>query len=395
MQPLRLTIPGEFYDSQIYAGRLHLWEVDHSIRTYNWDELIDSLAVPENLNLAVQCGFRRSDYLYGSQWDLIFQDKDIRSTITKKFSRLATHSLEMSSSHLTKALVDHQSNPINFPHSDSVIYGGRLYVAGQKGVWRTSCNKGNRHAISTRPNRIWDCPILSIAAAYGSLALSAGDEGLYEQNISDHDPWWAKDDDASDPKQLSATHSSSSHWTYYSVFSSSYKHSGYLADFDKESAQTADDPRFRKRVFRETISAEDIFHSKAYSWGVQDKLCQFLNGELKVIRYSPWYDGEQFEELPNLELSHEKGGFVSAESSTFGYIVEFDGGLSVVESDGSEFWIKGEPVSWRVFPKSKHYANHLHVIYDDRLVIYSFNSDYFVDQDEKIAGIKFNPRTRG
>jgi hypothetical protein len=49
--------------------------------------------------------------------------------------------------------------------------------------------------------------------------------------------------------------------------------------------------------------------------------------------------------------------------------------------------IPGEPVNWRVFPRSKHYANHLHVVYDDRLEVWSFNHDYFLDQKKKRLGI--------
>jgi len=48
----------------------------------------------------------------------------------------------------------------------------------------------------------------------------------------------------------------------------------------------------------------------------------------------------------------------------------------------------GEPVNWRIFPRSKHYENQLHIIYNDRLEIISFNHDYFVNQNEKWAGIE-------
>ncbi len=43
---------------------------------------------------------------------------------------------------------------------------------------------------------------------------------------------------------------------------------------------------------------------------------------------------------------------------------------------------------WRVFPRSDHYSNQLHIIYDDRLEIVSFVHDYFVDQSSKLSGFK-------
>ena len=36
-----------------------------------------------------------------------------------------------------------------------------------------------------------------------------------------------------------------------------------------------------------------------------------------------------------------------------------------------------------------NYENHLHVILDDRIEIYSFNHDYFLNQEDKEIGIEF------
>ncbi|UOX33953.1 hypothetical protein LXD69_00205 [Flavobacterium sediminilitoris] len=36
-----------------------------------------------------------------------------------------------------------------------------------------------------------------------------------------------------------------------------------------------------------------------------------------------------------------------------------------------------------------NYENHLHVIFDESIDIYSFNQDYFLDQDDKSIGIQF------
>ena len=67
---------------------------------------------------------------------------------------------------------------------------------------------------------------------------------------------------------------------------------------------------------------------------------------------------------------------MSAKVALFGTVVEFDSGLVVLTSDGNRHRVAGEPVSWRVFPRSRHYEDHLHVIYDDRLEVHSFNHDY-------------------
>jgi hypothetical protein len=65
-------------------------------------------------------------------------------------------------------------------------------------------------------------------------------------------------------------------------------------------------------------------------------------------------------------------------------------------SDGTYYNIPGEASRVRIFPRSLNYENHLHVILDDRLEIYSFNNDYFVDQKSKDFGFAFRqPKTFG
>ena len=61
----------------------------------------------------------------------------------------------------------------------------------------------------------------------------------------------------------------------------------------------------------------------------------------------------------------------------------------MMDSNLKNVWLSGEPINWRVFPRSKFYENHLHIVYPDRLEILSFNDDYFVDQEKKKAGIRY------
>jgi hypothetical protein len=81
MQPLKLTIHGEFLDTQLYQGRLYLFGCDGSIQGLDWDALIDDWDVPEETKLAMTCAFTRSDYLYGNKWDLFFKDREARELI--------------------------------------------------------------------------------------------------------------------------------------------------------------------------------------------------------------------------------------------------------------------------------------------------------------------------
>jgi hypothetical protein len=90
-----------------------------------------------------------------------------------------------------------------------------------------------------------------------------------------------------------------------------------------------------------------------------------------------------------LQLPPWKGEVISGRVAHFGVIIEFEDKIVVLPSKGDPITFEGEPVNWRVFPTSKHYGNQLHIVYEDRIEIISFNHDYFVDQRSKLAGLEY------
>jgi len=171
MQPLKIVIEGSYYDTQIYSGRLYLWCDDGSIRIIDWDRLLDSISVKQNLRLALKCGFQRSDYLYGNRWDLIFDDQEVRNLIINKFLEQGERPIIIPENLLLSTEIKHQENPIPFPHSDLLIYYQKLYVASPEGIFSTSCSKKNRYPVSRRMSKLWDAPVLGISASYSTLSL--------------------------------------------------------------------------------------------------------------------------------------------------------------------------------------------------------------------------------
>lgn len=145
--------------------------------------------------------------------------------------------------------------------------------------------------------------------------------------------------------------------------------------------------------FEKVLSANEIFERSGYSWGIQDKLCQASDGVVRVVRYVPEEQSpdERLTRLGDIEFPEEFGGVVSGSVALFGTVVECDNGLLALLSTGTTFELPEEPVNWRVFPLSRHYENQLHVIYEDRLEVYSFNEDYFVDQRTKMSGLTYQP----
>ena len=194
-------------------------------------------------------------------------------------------------------------------------------------------------------------------------------------------------------------------WAFYSIYGSSHVGTSYLASFAMRSDDAYHAP---VRKFQRLVTDEEIFHGRGYSWGNRDRLYQAENGRVKVCSFLPDWgktpastpagglslgDGI-LEPLEDIQLAAWKGAIVSGAVALFGVVVECENAIVVAQSDGTVTTLPDEPVNWRVFPRSKHYENQLHVVYSDHLEIYSFNQDYFVDQRRKRAGFTFQPRKR-
>jgi hypothetical protein len=429
VRPLKLVFPGEYWDSQIYAGRLYLFSRKGSILTVDWDSLISGWPVHRDARLALEVAFRQSDYLYNARFRLLLQDRQVKDLLRRKFDLLASQRLEVSSRRLKSALVSEQPNPFPFPHADSAIYNQRLYVGASSGVFDAGCNKKTKYGVAMRAARRFDAPAFAIAPSYGTVAVAAGQDGLFSV------PVFADIALGGFEEPLLTQHCSSCAWAYYSIYGSSHIAGGKLAAFRKELATWDEDraigflesteeadpsapppegrlvqpapwdraqwgtvvgrpPRFRReprvvRTFEGAIAESEIFgNGVGYSWASQDKICLALDGRVSVVRYRPWEKEPalRLQPLGSINLRAWKGGVVSGGVALFGTVIECENAIVVITSDESTTTIAGEPVNWRVFTRSKHYENQLHVIFDDRLEMYSFNHDYFVDQDSKRSG---------
>jgi hypothetical protein len=390
MQPLKMIIPGRYWDSFIYKGRLYLFGVDGAIRSIAWSDFISSWKVSVDTRIAFVCAFQRSDYLYSSEVQDLLIDPEIRTVMKGKFERLSRTQLHATEKMLMAAEKGCQDSPCPFPHADLEIYQDRLYVGSASGLFEATCNKKTKYPISTRPEKKWDGPVLGLSASYGALAMAAGREGLFELDLG----YGAYNANRQNPTQLSDSSCRDCGWAYFSVFASSDS-SGYFAEFSKWRDGVYN--REATRHFEKVESAAQIFGSDGYCWGTQDKLCQAVANAIKVVKYEPWAPEpvKRIQEFGTVRFDPWKGEVISAATANFGVIVELENAIVVFPSEGKPVTLPGEPVNWRVFPRSRHYENQLHVIYEDHLQILSFNQDYLVNQNEKLLGTcVFSRQTR-
>jgi hypothetical protein len=194
--------------------------------------------------------------------------------------------------------------------------------------------------------------------------------------------------------QVSPKHSSFANWNFSSIYSSSYVEDSYLLAFDwvNDSDSQSSEKTYE---FRKSVSQSDIFNEPGLSWGLQEKIYKLSKGKLDIVRYKQKDIGKQeyqknFHQLGVFDLDGINDNIVSGGVALFGVVIECDNSLLVIQSDEFSYTIDGSVTRWRVYPRSKKYLNHLHVIHEDRLEVYSFNHDYFVQQRNKKLGIKYD-----
>jgi hypothetical protein len=378
MQAIKLTIPGLYWDSQIYAGFLYLFGVAGEITVLNWNKVVSMLPVADDLRIARDTAFRQSDLLYSWGARQLTIDPEVRLILIRKFERLAKLDLSID---VSKNKPVTQDNPMPFPHSDSDIHYHTLFIGAQSGLFASRCSGASKKPVNDS-ERQWDAPVFDLSASYRTVALAAGEEGLYEYNLNNLTQ-----------VRVAQKHCTTCDWAFYSVYGSSHLESGFLASYERVEAN--EPSRRRKkfiRKFERLIPSDDLFHrpdNHGFSWGAQDKLYYYKDGVIDILRYIPRpKKGQQrFESLGEIRFQEWKGDVVSARVAAFGTVIECDNALIIVQSDGETSTLPGEPVNWRVFPKSEHYTNQLHIIYEDRLEIISFFHDYFTDQQSKVSGI--------
>ena len=401
MQPLKITIQGDYYDCQIYRGRLYLWTFDGELKVCDWNEIVYSFIKKETDKIALTFSFLDGNYLYKTSLIELFKDKDFKKLLLKKFKGVENKSFTITEKKLDKYLLGKQDTPSGILPIDTEIYSNKLFFIHEQGLYSSSAHraKSEKYLVSSRPKKIWDCNLLSIKAnKYPQLALSGGDEGLFELNMAKSQPKNLERVENRAPiYQISKDHSSYSNYSYLNIYNTSLVENSFLATFKWDINESIyGQPKF-SRNFDEKISADTLFKSKSkrhlVSWGVADKIYQARNGGFDIIKYNnyanPEKGQEKFKKLQSVDLHAWKGKITNGGSAYFGNIVECENALVILLSDGTIKTIPGPITRWRVYPRSLNYENHLHVILDDKIEIQSFNQDYFLNQEEKTIGIQF------
>lgn len=384
MKPLTINVEGKYVDSYLYSGVLYLFNNDATVSKVDWRRLIREKFCDPESSVAIRCAFSNSDYLYGDKFSFVFQDEEIKKVVQDRFRNLPKTRIDLSLSEIAGYIYSKIDYSEIFPHADFSISGGRIFASSLDGVWRGK-QSGKQEELFEDSEKIWDCPANTVSPSGGRLAVAAGEEGLFEAPIDGEIPVFEK-------HNLSKKHSSSCSRSYESIYSSSPIGGGYLASFDsKKIIDIFTKKPTTLRTFDRPIDSESIFGGASgyYTWGAQNRIYSYgKDRTLRVARYAPWLSGqERFQTIKEVSIQAWKGEIVSASAALFGTVVQFDNAIVLLRSDdGDPITMSDDFVNWRVFPRSRSYENHLHIVRPKYLEICSFNHDYFVPQGSKIFG---------
>ncbi|WP_294290846.1 hypothetical protein [uncultured Chryseobacterium sp.] len=408
MQPIKIEIEGNYFDCQIYSGRLYLWTFNGDLKIVDWNGLVNSLIRTQKDKIVMNFCFLDGNYLYKSSLIELFKDLDFRKLLLKKFTGIEKKKFIVTEKSLSKFIIGQQITPKNIIPTDTEIYSNILYFINDDGFFSASANraKSEKYLVSSRPKKLWDCNLYSIKAnKYPQIALSGGDDGLFEYNISNSKPDNLKKIERN-IFRISENHSSYSNYTYLNIFNTSLVDKSYLAMFKWDIDEQIKSPFFQtfnlnsknfSRNFDHILSSEEIFQHKvtesSLSWGIDDKINLISDSKFEIIKCNYFANPEKGQKMFNKIYSNDiniSGELVNSGSCYFGNIIETTNGLYILLSNGANYTINKEITRWRIYPRSKNYENHLHVILDDKIEIYSFNQDYFLESNfDKVFGIEF------
>lgn len=382
MQVVEVRIPGRFWDSFIYDGNLYLFTLNGEIRNYAWDQLVASIAIDVDCRPLFWQFLARGQTWYRPELQKLLESPKILQEIKMLRDRITAYPHEVSAEGLRDAHIETAGSP-SHPHTDVEAFYKTLYLSSSSGVRAAALTR----KLSNNFRTMSDIPALRVACSYGSMAVAAGSEGMYDQTLTSFLDW----PKSNEPRLLSDRNCVACSWASFDVIGSSGPgDAGFIAAFSKPQKEETESGlssiTSTSRQLLDVIGSDELFQSSdGLLFGAETLLVMASQSYLYIDGWNPHLRRDdqgvdvqrslfnQYELRVN-DLTEEA---IDGAATTFGIAVEMDSALVVRGVDGSISGF-GEPVNWRTYPRSRRYLNQLHVTYDDYVAIFAFVDDYFI-----------------
>ena len=344
---LKIIINGDYIDSFVYSGVLFLIDTNLILHTYSWDDIF-------------RCAIQKQSKII--QISLL----DFAKGMTKTLNDRLKIDLELSENDIEK--FKFTSTPLNVWPSDFNIFKNRVYISSEHGVdaYDFNWSSGSIESFNS-PFRMFDEMSFKLATnTLYRIAIAAGKSGVISVIPT------GKKIKSSDIKQIINIECSDCQW-HDDLLIANGSTGHFTASFDripKQNDFSGTTQEYwsmvnRIKVKEPTISSEnEINGSKIVtSWFCGKKI--FKITENKKLYLSN--ENNIHEELEtNAVISTLQ--YLRAQTAPFGTIIEAGDNIHMLSENSIET-IEYDATNWRLFPKSKNYLNHLHIIKDDYISI--------------------------
>jgi hypothetical protein len=397
MQAVEIRIPGHFWDCFLYDGQLYLFTLEGDIQLYDWDRLVETISVEDDCRPLLWQFATRGQAWYAPEMQKILESPKILGEVKSLAEKIASGPLEVSSKILRKDVIETAASPAH-PHTDVEAFYRTLYLASSSGVRAATMSRKMSNNFKT----LSDIPALRVACSYGSMAVAAGSEGMYEQVLTSLRDWPRRNK----PRRLSGRNCVSCSWASFDVVGTAGPgDAGFVAAFSKPQSDEMAASLNITGTYRELldiVESNDLFPSSdGLLFGADNLLVMTSRSSLYVDGWNPRLrrDDRGVDVQRSLfsrnevEMQGLTDDAIDGTATAFGIAVEMDSALLLRGVDGS-ITSFGEPVNWRTYPRSRRYLNHLHVTYDDYVAVFAFFEDYFISPSNRGPAIS-RPQVRG
>ncbi|MBT0717794.1 hypothetical protein HGT71_05845 [Rosenbergiella epipactidis] len=368
---LDLKIEGDFIDSFIYSGVLYLLDSDFIFTSYSWNSLCDFI-------------LKRNGFKFDDASIILQYAKDNRG------DNKSEHTIDTIITKGELISLEKDSIYINTWPSDINLFSNKLYFSGDDGVYFIGTEYGTAKFEKRPIKKVFGMKSFSISPnSNNRLALAVGREGVFTSTLKSGDKipqeYKVSDSNSIDIDWMNENLFINSDELIVEEFSKIDSINKVLSNdlfmmIKKEmSKEYSDDSLFSqnldRKVYKEYVRGvlntppKTLCLNDSYKYGWSSGDCDFILNKDNVIFAQNNMSGERV----NISLKGDVSGFIKVRTSGCGTIIESKGGALYILSETGAKEISNDFVSWRVYPRARNHANHLHIINDENINIKVYN----------------------
>lgn len=332
----KLIIDGHFHDFQLYSGKFYLWTNQKELNVYDWNKWMKQLADVD-----------RPIYLEPQPTEQL---------------------------HVTiEELIPFLERTISFSESiyDCAIFNHVLYYSDYSGFYRYSLMKNDAQKV-----QIWEQPVYSISlSAKGRMALSAGEAGLFEYLLSSYYYYGQIDrQKATRVYQLNPHFASKVIWEHHDIVQYGRNRTDltYLTQFNEQKGQLHVVDTFPVAQLNEASSnqvQEYLLPLSLNPPSMKDGLLFSFEMDHQKVKKDSLYRSKTVRLMikPPTALGYQQ------DLSNFLLVIPTSPLFKVALQDDILLEIPNQAIKkFRIYNRTRHYRNQLHVLQNDSLILYLF-----------------------